>query len=55
MAGVLLAKVKKAENKNNEINELHIKIGKLSVENDFLSQGLKYYRQRIAQQCLKRR
>ena len=34
-------KVKKAENKEGEIKDLHAKIGQLSVENDFLSQGLK--------------
>ena len=34
-------KVKKAENKDGEIKELHAKIGQLAVENDFLSQGLK--------------
>ena len=36
MAGVFSDKVKKAE-----IKDLHAKIGQLSVENDFLSQGLK--------------
>ena len=41
MAGVFLANVKKAENKDGEIEELHAKIGQLAVENDFLSQGLK--------------
>jgi hypothetical protein len=34
-------KVKKAENNEAEVKELHAKIGKLAVENDFLSQGLK--------------
>ena len=33
--------VKKAENKDGEIKELHAKIGQLAVENDFLSQWLK--------------
>ena len=32
----------------SEINNLHAKIGRLAVENDFLAQGLKYYRQAIA-------
>ena len=41
MAGGFSDKVKKAENKNGEIKELHAKIGQLAVENDFLSQGLK--------------
>ena len=41
MAGVFSDKVKKAENKEGEIKELHAKIGQLAVENDFLSQGLK--------------
>ena len=41
MAGVFSEKVKKAENKEGEIKELHAKIGQLAVENDFLSQGLK--------------
>jgi transposase len=33
--------VKKAENKDGEIKELHAKIGQQAVESDFLSQGLK--------------
>ena len=41
MAGVFLDKVKKAATKEGEIKDLHAKIGQLSVENDFLSQGLK--------------
>ena len=41
MAGVFSDKVKKAENREGEIKELHAKIGQLAVENDFLSQGLK--------------
>jgi len=41
IAVVFSDKVKKAENKDGEINELHAKIGQLAVENDFLSQGLK--------------
>ena len=40
MAVVVSDKVKKAENKDGEMN-LHAKIGQLAVENDFLSQGLK--------------
>jgi transposase len=34
-------KVRKAEDTEAEINELHAKIEKLAVENDFLFQGLK--------------
>ena len=41
MAGVFSDKVKKAENKDGEIKDLHAKIGQLAVESDFLSQGLK--------------
>jgi transposase len=41
MAGVFSVKIKKAENKDGEIKDLHAKIGQLAVENDFLSQGLK--------------
>ncbi|MBT6585320.1 MAG: IS3 family transposase [Gammaproteobacteria bacterium] len=41
MASVFSDKVKKAENKEGEIKELHAKIGQLAVENDFLSQGAK--------------
>ena len=41
MAGVFSDKVKKAENNDGEIKDLHAKIGQLAVENDFLSQGLK--------------
>jgi len=41
MAGVFSDKVKKSDNKEGEIKELHAKISQLAVENDFLSQGLK--------------
>ena len=41
LAGVFSDKVKKAENEDGEIKELHAKIGQLAVKNDFLSQGLK--------------
>ena len=41
MTGVFSDKVKKAENREGEFKELHVKIGQLAVENDFLSQGLK--------------
>ena len=34
MAGVFYDKIKKAENKDGEIKELHAKIGQLAVEND---------------------
>ncbi len=33
-------KVKRAEGNEAEVKELHARIGKLAVENDFLSQGL---------------
>ena len=39
-ANVFSDKVKKAENKDGEIKELHAKIGQLAVENDFLLRGL---------------
>ncbi len=41
LASVFSDKAKKAENKESEIKELHAKIGQLTVENDFLAQGLK--------------
>jgi len=41
LTDVFSDKVKKAENNEAEVKELHAKIGKLVVENDFLSQGLK--------------
>ena len=41
LAGVFSDKIKKAEGNDAQIKELHAKIGKLAVENDFLSQGLK--------------
>ena len=41
LTGVFSDKVKKAENNGVEVKELHARIGKLAVENDFLSQGLK--------------
>jgi transposase len=41
MARVFSGKVKKAENKDREIKELHAKTGQLDVENEFLSQVLK--------------
>jgi len=34
-------KVKRVENNEAAVKELHAKIGKLAVANDFLSQGLK--------------
>jgi len=33
--------IAQAEDNEAEVKELHAKIGKLAVENDFLSQGLK--------------
>jgi transposase len=41
MTNVFSDKVKKAKNKDDEVKELHAKIGQLAVENDFLSKGLK--------------
>jgi len=55
LTGVFSDKVRRAEDNEAEVKELHAKIGKLAVKNDFLSQGLKYYRQGIAQQCPERR
>jgi transposase len=39
MANAFSDKVKKAENKDGEIKELHAKIGQLAVENDFCHKG----------------
>jgi len=41
LTGVFSDKVRKNENNEAQINDLHAKIGRLAVENDFLSQGLK--------------
>ncbi len=41
LTGVFSDKVKKGEDNEAEAKELHAKIGRLAVENDFLSQGLK--------------
>nr|WP_138923691.1 IS3 family transposase [Sulfitobacter sp. BSw21498] len=41
LTGVFSDKVRRAEVNEAEVKELHAKIGKLAVENDFLSQGLK--------------
>lgn len=41
MTGVFSDKVRRAEDNEAEVKDLHAKIGKLAVENDFLSQGLK--------------
>jgi transposase len=41
LTGVFSDKVRKAEDNEAEVKQLHAKIGKLAVENDFLSQGLK--------------
>ena len=41
MTGVFSNKVKRVEDNEVEVKELHAKIGKLAVENDFLAQGLK--------------
>ena len=48
LTGVFSDKLKRVEDNDAEVKELHAKIGKLAVENDFLAQGLKYYRQVIA-------
>jgi len=55
LTGVFSDKLRRAEDNEAEVKELHAKIGKLAVENDFLSQGLKYYRQGIVQQYPERR
>jgi transposase len=39
MAGFFSDNVKKAENKDGEIKELHAKIGQLAVGNDFYHKG----------------
>jgi transposase len=41
LTGVFSDKVRRAEDNEAKVKELHAKIGKLAVENDFLSQGLK--------------
>ena len=41
LTGVFSDKVRRAEDNEAEVKELHAKIGKLAVEIDFLSQGLK--------------
>ena len=41
LTGLFSDKVRRAEDNEAEVKELHAKIGKLAVENDFLSQGLK--------------
>ena len=41
LTGVFSGKAKKVEDTEAEVKELHTKLGKLAVENDFLSQGLK--------------
>ena len=41
LTGVFSDKVKRVEDNDAEVKELHAKIGKLAVENDFLAQGLK--------------
>lgn len=39
LTGVFSDKVKKAEKNEAEVKELHAKIGKLAVENDFFHKG----------------
>jgi len=41
LTGVFSDKTKKVEDNKAEVKKLQAKIGKLAVENDFLSQGLK--------------
>ena len=41
MVRVMSDRVKKGENKEDEIKEFHVRIGQLVVGKDFLSQGLK--------------
>ena len=41
LTGVFSDKVKRVEDNDAAVKELHAKIGKLAVENDFLAQGLK--------------
>jgi transposase len=41
LTGVFSDKVRRAEDTEAEVKELHAKIGKLAVQNDFLPQGLK--------------
>lgn len=41
LTGVFSDKVRRAEDNEAEVKERHAKIGKLAVENDFLSQRLK--------------
>ena len=41
LTGVFSDKAKKVEDNEAEVKDLHAKIGKLAVENNFLSQGLK--------------
>lgn len=41
LTGVFSDKVKRAEDNEADVKEIHTKIGKLGVENYFLSQGLK--------------
>jgi transposase len=41
LTGVFSDKVRRAEDNGAKVKDLHAEIGKLTVENDFLSQGLK--------------
>ncbi|MEH6647460.1 hypothetical protein [Sulfitobacter sp.] len=41
LAGLFSDNVRKAEGNEIKVKELHDKVGKLAVENDFLLQGLK--------------
>ena len=47
MAGVFSDKIKKAENKDGEIKELHAKIGQLAVENDFFVRHQGFWHQEL--------
>ena len=41
LSGVFTDKTKKTGVQDSDVRDLHAKIGRLSMENDFLSQGLK--------------
>jgi len=41
LTDVFSDKVKRAKNNEAAVKDLHAKIGRLAVKNDFLSQGLK--------------
>lgn len=53
LTGVFSDKVRRAEENEAEVKELHAKIGKLAVENDFLPQGLKATAQQRIFSCVR--